>query len=192
MGDEVDQYFGSLYKKSPNADMSVLGEIKLTKDKLKRWFSRFPCLKVATSNHGQRWAKKASEAEIPSVMIRHYTEVLEIPPTWSYRDVWILNGSKQKFMMKHGVGYGGQCAYKEAPFREGMSVVFGHLHSSAGMARVKTDGYEREIWGMNVGCLIDVSTFAFEYERNNKFKPNVGTGVILNGGTTPIWLPLET
>lgn len=47
------------------------------------------------------------------------------------------------------------------------------------------------MWGMNTGCLIDVNQFAFEYERNNRFKPNLTVGVVLNGGTTPILIPYE-
>lgn len=187
----MDQLFGSHYEKSVDEDFSALKEIEISKEKLRQWIQFFPQMKVATSNHGMRWAKKAAMAQIPSQMIKHYTEVLEIPASWAYRDVWIIRASRQHFMMKHGLGYSGQYPYKQAPLVEGMSVVFGHLHSSAGIARVKTDGYIKELWGMNTGCLIDPSSFAFAYQREARFKPNLGVGVILNGGTTPIWIPYE-
>lgn len=191
VGDEVDQLFGSHYPKDPNIDLSAVGEIKITKEKLKRWIKAFPNMRVAISNHGMRWAKKAVAAEIPSQMIRCYQEVLGIPETWQYKDRWIIDGGKQRFMLKHGLGYGGQYAFKQAPMVEGMSVVFGHLHSSAGIARIKTDGYEKELWGMNVGCLIDPESFAFAYGKENRFKPNLSVGVVINGGTTPILLPYD-
>jgi len=191
VGDEVDQYFGSLYKKSCDADMSAIQEIKITKDKLKRWVSAFPRMLVAESNHGMRWAKKAAEAEIPSQMIRAYQEVLGIPETWRYARKWLVDGGRQKFILKHGLGYGGMYPFKTAPITESRNVVFGHLHSSAGIARIKTDGYEHEIWGMNVGCLIDVDSFAFHYGVDNKFKPNLAVGVVVNGGTTPMLLPYD-
>lgn len=191
VGDETDGYFGSLYKKSVEADMTANSEIKITKEKLRSWIRAFPKMRIAESNHGMRWAKKAFEAEIPAQLLRGYKDVLEIPDTWQYKRKWIIEGSKQKFLLKHGMEYSGQYPFKQAPLYEGMSVAFGHLHSSAGIARIKTDGYEKEIWGMNTGCLIDVNQFAFEYERNNRFKPNLTVGVVLNGGTTPILIPYE-
>lgn len=187
VGDEVDEYFGSLYKKDPDATHTPTSEIKETKDKIKRWASLFPLMRICESNHGMRWAKRAAEAEIPSQMMRRYQDVLETPLGWRWQRVWHINASKKPFIMKHGMEYSGVNAYRNAAIAEGKSVVFGHLHSSAGIAHVKTDGLD--VWGMNVGCLIDVDAYAFHYGKYNKFKPNLGVGVILDGGTTPIWLP---
>lgn len=189
VGDEVDQYFGSLYKKDPDAAHTPTSEIKATKDTLKRWASHFPHMKICESNHGMRWARRAAEAEIPSQMLRRYQEVLETPDTWRWQRVWHINASRKPFLMKHGIEYSGVSAYRNAAIAEGKSVVFGHLHSSAGVAYVKTDGLD--VWGMNAGCLIDADAYAFQYGKYNKFKPNLGAAVILDGGMTPIWLPYE-
>jgi len=44
---------------------------------------------------------------------------------------------------------------------------------------------------MVVGSLINPEAYASEYGKKNKFKPVLGTGVGINGGKTPIWLPYE-
>lgn len=190
VGDETDSYFGSQYEKSVDEDFSALKEIEISRDKLRRWVHAFPEMKVATSNHGMRWAKKAAAAQIPSQMIRAYQDVLELPPSWQYRDRWIIK-AKHPFQMIHGLGYSGQYPYKQAAIHEELSTVFGHLHSSAGIAYIHSADGKMRRWGFNTGSLIDVSAFAFHYGRDNRFKPNLGAGVILNGGSTPLWVPYE-
>jgi hypothetical protein len=70
-----------------------------------------------------------------------------------------------------------------------ISRVFGHLHSSAGIAHVNTP--YKNMWAMNVGCLIDTAAYAFEYGKWGKFMPNLGAGIIAGAGRIPMWIPLE-
>ncbi len=190
VGDETDCYFGSQYNKSIDADLSATRELEITRKKIRRWGIEFPKMRIAISNHGTRWVKKALESEIPSQLLRSYKEVISAPEGWQWRYEWRIKGAKENFIMKHGMEYGGQYPFKTAPLVEGCNVVFGHLHSSAGIAHVKTSGFRA--WGMNVGSLIDESSFAFEYGKMNKFKPNLGCGIILDGGSRPVWHPIES
>lgn len=193
VGDEVDQYFGGLYKRSIDGHYTANQEIKESKDRLKEWYRAFPFMRIANSNHGQRWAKKAFESEIPSQMMRDYREVLEAPKGWHWRDKWVIQSapgrSQPKFALIHGLGYGGMYAYRHAALDLGMSVAFGHLHASAGIAHIQTT--TQKIWGMNVGSMIDAEAYAFEYGKHNRNKPFIGCGVVLDDGRTPILLPLE-
>ncbi len=186
VGDEVDQYFGSLFSKDADGIYSATTEIEESKRRLTHWYREFPLMRLANSNHGQRWAKKAFAAEIPSQMLRAYQEVLEAPKGWKWADSWIIDG-KHRFKMIHGMGYGGMFAYRHAPLDQGMSVVFGHLHANAGIAHIVTE--TQKIFGMNVGCLIDVEAYAFQYGKNNRFKPWLGSGVIVDDGATPLLIP---
>src|ERR1700745_1823649 len=64
VGDEVDNLHGGLYPKDPDGHHSPTGEITAAKEKIKEWAATFPKMKIAISNHGMRWVKKASAAEI--------------------------------------------------------------------------------------------------------------------------------
>lgn len=190
VGDEVDQYFGSQYGKDPDAYYTPGSEIKITIDKLKEWYRAFPKMKLCTSNHGQRWAKKAVEAEIPSQMMKAYQEVLEAPKGWVWKDKWQFDAGMRKIAVVHGVGYSGVSAMRNVTLDAADEcVVFGHLHSSAGVIYTKTEF--KDVWSMNVGCLIDREAFAFTYAKANRQKAQLGVGVVLDGGLMPIFVPYE-
>ena len=137
VGDEVDQYFGSLYRHDPDALHSPCTEIMETRDKIKQWSSKFPKVKFAVSNHGLRWAKKAFDAQIPSQMIKPYQEIIGAPKGWVWKYSWKIK-AKYPFQMIHGTGYSGHTAHRLAAMDAGMSTVIGHLHSHAGISHVKT------------------------------------------------------
>ena len=188
VGDEVDNLHGGLYPKDPDALHSPIGELKAAREKLSEWFKTFPHVRVAISNHGNRWIKKASMAEIPSQLLRTYQEVLGIPETWRYADQWLIK-EKHPFLMNHGMDLGGKTPYRQAAELSTVSRLFGHLHTSAGIAYVRT--IEKFVWGFNVGCLIDRKAYAFKYASNQKFEATCGAGVILNEGALPIWIPID-
>ena len=188
VGDEVDQYFGSLYKKDPNGLHTPSSEIYESRRTILKWSKAFPNKCIAVSNHGLRWAKKAFEAEIPSQMLRPYKDVIGAPKGWRWKDRWVIK-SKHPFCMIHGMGYSGIMGHRHAAIDNGFSTLIGHLHADAGINHVSTGG--RQFWGMNVGCLIDKDAYAFAYGKNCRRKPILGVGVILDGGKTPIFIPLD-
>jgi hypothetical protein len=188
VGDEVDQYFGSAYQKDPNGWHTPRSELAASREKLLRWYRAFPEMKLAISNHGLRWAKKAFDAEIPSEMLRPYQDIIHAPPGWKWRDAWDIK-TKYPIRMIHGMGYNGQAAHRQAALDFGMNIVIGHLHSHAGVALIRTQG--QRIWGMNVGCLIDDEAYAFAYNKHQRQRPILGCGVVVDGGLTPIFVPYE-
>ena len=187
VGDEVDQYFGGLWKKSPDMDMSAIEEIRSSIDELRRWYEAFPQMHLATSNHGSRWMRKASEAEIPSVMMRKYQEVIHAPPGWKWAKSWKVN-AKYPFMIEHGDDWGGQHPQVQASIYNGCSTIMGHFHTIAEVSRIKTKG--QDLWGMCAGSLIDYETLAFEYARKAKKKPQIGCGVVMDDGKWALWVPM--
>lgn len=192
VGDEVDIWGGSMFAKDPNAQLSIKGEIAVVRQKVREWRAEFPHMKVCISNHGLRWVKKATAAEIPAEVIRSYHEIFDLPDTWVYKDEWRFTQSdlRMPFRMIHGLGYSGKDGHRNAALDSGISTVHGHLHSHAGIDHIRTlHGFK--IWGFNVGCLIDVESYAFQYEKNNRFKPCLGIGVIFQRGTMPVWIPYE-
>jgi hypothetical protein len=188
VGDELDQYHGSSHPKSPDATLTPSQELKLSREMLKDWYRAFPEMKLAVSNHGIRWVRKAAHAEIPSELLRCYREIIEAPKGWVWKDKWTFKG-KHPFRLLHGMGYSGVNGHRNAAMDAGMSTVIGHLHSFAAVSHIVTE--ELAIWGMNVGSLIDAEAFAFEYGRYNRNKSVSSLGVILDGGSFPLVVPAE-
>lgn len=145
-------------------------------------------MKIAVSNHGLRWVKKAVAAEIPSQMIRAYQEIIGAPRGWVWKEEWIIKARKP-FRMIHGVGYSGINGARNATIDSGLSTVIGHLHSYGGVWHLNTGG--RRLWAMNTGCLVDEEAYAFEYGKYSRNKATLGIGVVVDGGQTPIFLPYE-
>lgn len=187
VGDEIDGYYASMFKKCPDARSSPTQELEAAREAMKHWYEAFPIMKIATSNHGERWKKKALDAEIPSVMMRKYQEVLDAPPGWRWEKSWLVP-SPHPILVIHGDDFGGPTPHLQAAMTNGLSCVVGHHHSIAGIEHFKSDGMK--IWGMATGCLIDFAAFAFNYARASRKKPILGVGVAIDGGRTPIFVPM--
>lgn len=188
VGDEVDQYFGSAFAKDPDQRTSPRDEILETITRMNRWYRVFPRVKVAISNHGLRWAKRAFDAQIPSDLIRPYQDVIKAPRGWQWKEEWLIR-ARHPFRMIHGMGYSGMNGHRTAAMDAGISTLIGHLHSHAGVAHVNSG--HKAVWGMNVGCLIDPESFAFAYGKYSRAKPTRGIGVVVDNGRTPIFIPYE-
>jgi len=189
MGDEVDEYFGSQWKKSPDTNYSATQEIKDSKDEIRRWGAVFPKMKLCVSNHGIRWARKFCDAEIPSQLMIPYKDLIGAPSGWVWRDEWVVN-CKYRFRCIHGMGYSGVNGARNAANDAAMSTAIGHLHAFAGINFIKTQGSEKMIWSFNVGAIIDDTAYAFEYSKYSRNKSINGVGIILSGGKTPLFIPL--
>lgn len=187
VGDETDQYYGGMWKHDINANHTALSEITETKDRLRPWFEAFPVMKLATSNHGTRWQRKALESDIPSILMRRYEEVLGCPSAWAWAKSWKVP-CKHPFIIEHGDDYGGPYPHVAAAMHNGCSTVIGHHHSKSGIEHIKTNGFQ--IWGAASGSLIDFQKYAFNYARSAKLKPILSVVVVLDDGAFPVIVPL--
>ncbi len=129
VGDEIDQYWGGLWEKDPDALHTINSELYEAKQELLRWYRAFPEMKLAVSNHGLRWAKRAFKAGIPRVYMRAYTEFMQAPKGWQWRESWQLDG----VLFIHGDGFSGKDGAIKAAQGHRKSVVVGHIHSFAGV-----------------------------------------------------------
>lgn len=186
VGDEVDQYFGGVYEKDPDAGLSPKTELEATRAELRHWYRAFPEMRLCISNHGIRWARKAFEAGVPSELLRPWRDVIQAPAGWKWRQRWDIP-TKAPWSVIHGMGYSGINGHRTAALDLGRSVAIGHLHGHGGVARITTE--TQAIWGMNTGCLIDVEAYAFNYGKYSRFKPTLGVGVVLDDGRTPVFVP---
>jgi len=189
VGDELDQLNASMYPKNPNVPLSAVSEIALSRDRLREWANVFPQMKLAISNHGIRWVKKATAAEIPETVLRSYQQIFETPPEWIWRNEWRFTSLKHPFRMVHGQGYSGKDGHRNAALDANISTIIGHLHSHAAVDYLELNG-GKQMWAVNTGCMIDIEAYAFEYERLNRAKPILGVTVIFKEGKMPVFHPL--
>lgn len=200
IGDEIDAYAFSRFDKDPEMS-SPADELARAVASLKTLYKIFPKVYVCESNHTLRPWKKAKAAGIPERMVKSYRDVLQAPDDWVWahahafdNDVWraITAGYNEKFssdaiVFMHGDGYSGKGAATDAAEKNRANTVMGHTHSYPGLSYCGNQF--GAIWGLNVGCLIDVQSPAFSYAKRNKNFPVIGTGVLIEG--KPVFVPLE-
>lgn len=182
MGDLDDQYWASQYDKDPEAD-STLYEIDRMRARIRLWGDEFPEMKICVGNHSMRYIKKSHRNGLPRLVLKEMKDWMGFPKGWKLAEEWIIDGV-QYF---HGEPYRGISAVRNMLADARICRVHGHLHSKAGVYYETTKAGTH--WILSTGCLIDVDRFAFNYERDNRIKPVVGTGVIADG--VPMFEPLD-
>lgn len=183
LGDEVDQHTLGKWPSNPDG-RSGGDELKEARHRLSYWFEAFPNVYVCGSNHTYRAWKKAALSGIPSEFMRSIAEVYGAPPGWRWRDKWVHGG----ICFEHGENVSGPTAALNAAIQNQMPTVIGHQHSHAGVIYRQAEA--GLLWGLNTGCLIDVTQYNFDYGKNIRVKPSLGCGVIKNG--VPYFVPMFT
>lgn len=181
VGDEVDQHAGGRFDPDPDADSAGI-ELRNSIKRLQKWYAAYPDMMVCESNHTQRIYKKAFHAGIPEGYLRTIGEWLEAPDGWVWKDYFEIDGVRYE----HGDAQGGMYAARNLAVRNRQSTVIGHHHSHGGVLYVANES--EMIFGMNTGCLIDITSRAFRYAKNSTFKPTLGCGVVVNG--VPYFVPM--
>lgn len=171
-GDSVDGYTFAKFARDP-ATMNPTDELRKAKKTLKELFRLFPKAVEVNSNHNSRLVKRAMEAGIPAEFVKSYKDLLSSP--WDYTDRVTIDN----IVYEHGEAYGGVTPFRNAVVSAMQSIVIGHHHQAAGISYVSND--KEMLFGMCVGCLIDVDSYAFAYSKNYKFKPTLSAGVVLYG-----------
>lgn len=173
VGDLVDLHKASMHAKSTKGG-TLLEEIHSAKKEIKKLIKLVPNLLITIGNHDSRVARLAETMGIDSSLVKSIHEIFELPKTW------ILSKKIEidKVIYTHGD------LKKEGPkTTDGLmnyynqSIVHGHVHSQARIIYKTIE--TRNIWGFNVGCLINQYSFAFDYSKEKTSV--IGIGVIENG-----------
>jgi predicted phosphodiesterase len=173
IGDILDNHAFSYHEADPDG-MSAGLELEKSIEKVSHWYSAFPDADVCIGNHDRLAARKSFTGGIPKAWIRSYNEVLNTP-NWN----WVESVVYDDVLYEHGEGGQAQTKAKNNL----MSSVCGHTHTEAYCKWFVGKRYR--IFGMQVGCGVDASTYAAAYAKNFK-KQAIGCAVILNNGTLPI------
>lgn len=168
IGDVIDNHYSSYHE----TDADGLGgedELILAINRLKRWYTTFPVADVIIGNHDRMVMRKAQSSSIPTRWIKEYKEVLGTPG-WNFTERVVYDGVQYI----HGEGGTARSRCK----KDLMSTCQGHLHTQCYTEWVIGNGLK--IFGMQVGCGIDHTSYAMGYAKNFG-KPAIACGVVLAG-----------
>lgn len=174
IGDVVDNHAVSYHDHNPDG-MSPGSELQQAKSKLQKWVSAFPKALVCIGNHDELLYRKAVTHGLPSEAFKGFNGIYGTPETWQWRLSWDIDN----VLYQHGTGNSGENAHKSRALKNRQSTVIGHVHSHAGVAYMASE--KDLIFGMNVGCGIDIKSYAMVYGRNFVCRPTLGCGVVLEG-----------
>ena len=169
IGDIIDNHYSSYHETDPNA-MGGGDELTAAIIKLKPWKESFKKADVIIGNHDRMIMRKAFSSAIPKQWIKSYNDVLGTKWNWQDRIVY------DNVQYVHGEGGTARTRAKN----DMMSTCQGHIHTQAYVDW--TCGTNEKIFGMQVGCGLDRTSYAAAYAKNFK-KQAIGVGVVIGGHT---------
>ena len=169
IGDIIDNHYSSYHETDPNG-LGGGDELTQAIKHLKKWKEVFPKADVIIGNHDRMIMRKAQSSSIPKAWIKSYNGVLGTK--WKWHERLVLDGVQYV----HGEGGTARTRAKNDMF----STVQGHIHTQAYVEW--TCGTHKKIFGMQVGCGLDRTSYAAAYAKNFK-KQALGCGIVIGGHT---------
>ena len=173
VGDIIDNHAISYHESDPNG-LSAGDELELAKRLIKPWVNAFPVASVTMGNHDNLIKRKAQTHGLPYQLFRTMDEIYD-PPGWD----WVHGLEIDGVWYTHTGGGSGKYAHLRAMETHRTSIVQGHVHSSSGVGW--SASYKDILFGMNVGCGIDIDAYAFAYGKDFAARPILSCGVVLDG-----------
>ena len=184
IGDECDNAALSFHQSElemPNA----IREAEQAQLAMEEWYRTFSQVKICVGNHSALPFRQATTAGIPKRYLKTYEEIWNAPKGWEWRMEWEIDN----VLYTHGTGTSGVSGARNRAIANRQSTVMGHSHSFGGVSYMASRN--DIIFGLNVGCGIDVDHMAFAYGRNFPKKPTLGCGVVIDGGRTGLFIPMN-
>ena len=175
IGDVIDQHAISFWDTDPDA-LSASSEADAAKDRIQSWHRRFNSdgTVVCIGNHDARHLRTAAKAGIPSRYVRDLPDVFDTP-NWK----WDWSFTCEGVLYEHGTGSSGKFAAYNRALQKRTSLVMGHVHSGGGVLYHANE--TSRIFGLNVGCGVDISRYAFAYGKHQAIRPTLGCGIVIDG-----------
>lgn len=183
VGDVCDNHYPSFHEKEPEC-LGGSEEIREARKACKKLELIFPELKVSCGNHDLLPKRKANSANVPLDWVAEPNEVYRLNGGWDWQPSHrIKYGKDLEFLLTHSVGLNTRTNAQ----RYSHSSVQGHHHSEFCIS------YETDMnsirWSMSVGCLIDLHSPAFNYDKNRITKrPVLGCGIVIE--ESPMLIPM--
>ncbi len=175
IGDLIDHHALSFHDSEPLLK-GVQGELEDARVELQPWYDAFPELLVTNGNHDLIPARQLKKVGIEAeVWMRPLEEVYHMPPGWKIVDTTEIDG----VLYHHGYTANGANGFRNDAIKRMCRTVTGHAHGNCGISATASE--HRLVWGMAVGCGVDVKSMAMVYGKHFLQKPIIGCGVVIDG-----------
>jgi len=181
IGDLLDQHALSFHDSSPELYSAGM-ELDKAKEYVKELESIFPKLIEVDSNHSSMIYRRALKHGLPRAYLKDYGDFLETKKWKWVDDLTLTMSNGQRCFFTHGRS----ADILKVSQTMGMSAVQGHYHTKFVISWWANP--DNLFFGMNVGCLIDQKSMAFNYAKNFRTRFIIGCGIIING--IPRLLPM--
>jgi len=178
IGDIIDNHYSSYHESDPDG-FGAGEELDRAIDMIADWYHTFPKSTVIIGNHDRLVYRKAYSSGVSKKWIREYKDVLNTSG-------WDFVENIELFDININHGEGGTAIGRAK--NELQSQVQGHRHTELGVQY--SVGANFIIFGLQVGCGVDMKSYAMAYGKHFK-KCAIGCGVVLNKGTLPIAIPMK-
>lgn len=182
-GDLVDFHAISRFQ-SETCAKSACDELDLAIAGVKEYTKSFPRVDFVIGNHDAIFIRQAATVNLDQRFLKTFAEIVELPKTWvMHEDELLLDN----VLYKHGINCNGKNGALNTAITERMSLVIGHSHAFGGCQYSANP--RSLIFGMNVGCGIDIKAYAFAYGKHVKYRPTLGCGIVFNESSA-IFVPM--
>tara|TARA_R110002020_G_scaffold92169_6_gene223350 strand:+ start:3441 stop:4154 length:714 start_codon:yes stop_codon:yes gene_type:complete len=174
IGDLIDGAAWNMWETNPEQP-SPKKEAELAQKDIDKLFKMFPKGDLMMGNHDQLVNRRMLKHCIPKKFYKTFEESWNFPKGWKTHDYLEIDD----VLYLHGTGKSGQNASLSFMQDYRQSVVTGHTHSSGGINYRAS--YKDLTFALNVGCLIDTNSIAYNYGKNFSKKPTLGCGIVVDG-----------
>ena len=182
-GDLVDFHALSRHETETCAK-SPCDELDMTIEGVKPFVDAFPDVDYIPGNHDLIYIRQAATLGIDKRFLKSFSELFNLPKGWRiHNDEFILGD----VLYKHGINCTGKNGAINTAIQERMSTVIGHSHAFGGCQYSANP--RNIIFGLNVGCGIDIAAYAFAYGKHSKYRPTLGCGIVFNESSA-IFVPM--
>ena len=184
IGDLVDHHAISFHESEHDA-MGAAHESDLAQEFVDQYVETFPGSRICLGNHDALVQRRAMKAGLPLRFIRDLSEIYNTSG-WAWEYQHVIDG----VIYTHGTGASGKNHSLNMAVSNRCSVVCGHTHTNLSV-NYDVNKFDR-IFGMNVGCGIDINAYAFRYGMVFPKRPVLGCGIVIDGEIAiPVPMPLE-
>lgn len=185
IGDEID-YHNLSFHQNEESHLTASTELEEALEWLHMkngLYELFPKTGLCTSNHGSMVFRKAKYHSMPLYLFKSYEDILRVK-NWSWHDEFLCSTNRGDVFITHG-----RTKIDRLVQSVCSSAVQGHFHGLFSIQNWKSPNSLYNKFGAQVGCLIDDSSFAFNYNVVSVVRPILGSLLITSDGR-PQLLPM--